>query len=170
MGTVHSLIEMGIPELIPLGQAIHFEKLARGAKMAVELLRRLVSLASASGFLRRDGDYVRHSAMSACLVQDVYTADATRFMLGVDMRANAYVAASVVRDPTGQTPESAPFALSLQASGPKPTTYWDFLEQNPIECRRFRQIMEKLSAAPTRSVAAVPMAFDWTQVNTVVDV
>lgn len=170
MGTIHALVELRIPELIPLGQAVHCLKLAREANVAVGQLQRLLSLASISGFLYRDGDYVRHSAMSACLVRDALTADATRFMLGVDMRAVPYMAASVVRDPTGQTPENAPFALSLQAGAEGPTTYWDFLEQNPTECRRFRQIMEKLSATASRSVAAVPAAFDWGKVRTLVDV
>ncbi|GLI72119.1 hypothetical protein PoHVEF18_000287 [Penicillium ochrochloron] len=173
-GTLQALIQMGIPQKVPLDGSVTYKELAGPAQITPELLQRLVRLAALGGFLLEDATgKVRHTAMSAVFHLDRDVADMTHFMCDVDMRAGTYFYDSIRLDPSGKTASQGPAALALHArdyNNETRRTIWEVLENDPVQSARFHSSMTALLASPSHSLKHIVDAMDWSQFPTMVDV
>lgn len=174
MGTIQVLIQLGVPDKVPLQDSITYEGLAAMIPISSELLQRMVRLAALAGFLVEDeSSAVRHSAMSAVFLCDPSMGDTSRMFFDIDMRAYSFFGDSVRRDPTGLNIRDGPTALAFQqGSGDHVTrpTIWEIMESNPVQSARFHATMQALGAFPSHLLRHVLTAFDWSKIRTLVDV
>ncbi|OJJ70181.1 hypothetical protein ASPBRDRAFT_156798 [Aspergillus brasiliensis CBS 101740] len=176
VGTIEALIKLQIPSMIPLGTSKSYGELASEANVSVQLLSRMIALASTCGFLSVDPNgNVRHNSMSSIFVRDQQSAGGASWTLEMYSRVGPKMYESLQLNPKGDDPAACAVGLAYRELEDKVDkgrlkTLWDIHAQNPTLDRQFHDLMAASCASPMESVDHVVNGFDWNCINSLVDV
>ncbi|RAH85191.1 S-adenosyl-L-methionine-dependent methyltransferase [Aspergillus japonicus CBS 114.51] len=173
VGTIQTLIKLKIPSMIPLGTSKSCRELASEANVSVQLLSRMIALASTCGFLAvgANGE-VRHNSMSSIFVRDQQAAGGASWTLEIYSRVAPNMYESLQLNTKGDDPAACAVGLAYRdvEDNGRLKTLWDVHAQSPTLDRQFHELMAASCASPMESVDHVVNGFDWKCINSLVDV
>ncbi|KAF4210815.1 hypothetical protein CNMCM5878_003787 [Aspergillus fumigatiaffinis] len=172
LGTIQTLIRLGVPEHVPFPGSITYTELAGKLTTPIspDLLQRLIRFSRLDGFLDEDvSGAVKHTPASAIFVTDANTSGQAKFMADFGIRPCASLYESIKLDPSGEIPRRGPLAVMAReepgiGEGP---TFFEVLEKDATNQARWHDAMAVHDDSVIRLVA---QAYDWGSVQSLVDI
>jgi 6-hydroxytryprostatin B O-methyltransferase len=123
-----------------------------------------------TGYFAEDGTgHVKHNSLSSVFIRNLQAGGALQWCLNVELKCSMEYQKSLQLDPLGEQRDKTPLSLAHQDDQGRPTM-WSLLEKNDSFRSYFHSLMLAECSTPMYELNRVVRAFDWKQIETLVDV
>ncbi|KAL4903789.1 hypothetical protein BDW74DRAFT_155432 [Aspergillus multicolor] len=168
-GVIDALIELRVPHIIPVVGSKSYGELAQDTGASEDLLRRLIRLAILGGFLDEHDGLVKHNSVSSIFVKHPEAASAMRWTLNSTLKMIPNISESITQDGSGSCSRLAPLTLAYRVGDYHPSL-WEIIAQQGAAGQGFHDLMAIVQIASDTSLHHLVQAFDWTKIQSLVDV